>query len=62
MTLAKQVHCHVCPMKDLCPHSEAHECYKRSQYLLNGRCMTADYDLQKIKQATNNCPLRKVLG
>lgn len=58
----KLVQCHLCALQDLCPDSQVHESYKRSLHLTRQNA-PANYDLQRIKQATNNCPLKKkVLG
>jgi len=58
MSAKDLVHCHICPLIDLCPHSAGHESYKRNEYLTKGN-LPANYDLAKIRLATANCPLRK---
>lgn len=60
MTLHEKVHCHVCPLKDLCDFAQPDATYKWAHMdecfdTLSSKEWTA------LTQATLSCPLRKVL-
>jgi len=57
------VNCHLCPLKELCSYAQTEISYTRSRWLLSD-CHTtrlsSDEDA-KLRVATANCPLRKLL-
>lgn len=54
MSINAIVHCHVCPMKDLCKFQASDDTYKFVH-------SSGDWSLGRLEIARANCPLRKVL-
>lgn len=50
------VHCHLCPLKDLCEFEASDESYK-----FQHRYPIEPIEIQRLEIATNNCPLKKLL-
>lgn len=55
------VWCHLCPLKDLCPHQQSDACYRVSKVVYYDKNDIVEGDYSKQSMATNNCPLRKML-
>lgn len=60
----KNVHCHICPLKELCDYAQPEISYKRSKWLLSDSYdekMTSVEEDGKLHTATANCPLKKLV-
>ena len=56
------VHCHVCPLKDLCPYGKPVESWRQRNYeYAQGQAEVDWKDWTAVKQATINCPLRGLI-
>lgn len=56
MTIHDFVHCHICPMKDICHWARPDDSYNFHNYP-----DTKPWDLGKLEMATENCRIRKLL-
>jgi hypothetical protein len=56
-TMFKRVHCHICPLKDLCPYQASQLSWEYQRWLTNGESDTFGGGTTKLDIATRNCPL-----
>jgi hypothetical protein len=71
MTVNSLVHCHVCPLKDLCDQSEHDASFRwhnQSRWKYSNpdsapiMVGTQPDDFSKLSKATANCPLRRAVA
>jgi len=55
------VHCHLCPLKDLCNFSAPDTSYAWQQHIRSDNQEVFSGSLEKLKVATVNCPLKKAV-
>jgi len=61
------VYCNLCPLKERCPYAEPDQAYfwSRMKYAKDREEQDrffAQCDYGRLQMATNNCPLKKVMG
>jgi hypothetical protein len=54
--LENYVHCHLCPLKDLCPYGD-----KNASYAVHNTGKNFMENSTRLDIATRNCPLKKLL-
>jgi hypothetical protein len=60
-TMFKRVHCHICPLKDLCPYQASQLSWEYQRWQSNGDSTTFGGGTDKLDIATRNCPMLKTV-